>query len=31
MTEALKDLLEAGGIDAIYAVGPVPMMRAIAE
>ncbi len=31
VTEALKDLLDAGGIDAIYAVGPVPMMRAIAE
>jgi len=29
VTEALKDLCEAGGIDAIYAVGPVPMMRAI--
>lgn len=31
VTEALKDLLEAGGVDGIYAVGPVPMMRAIAE
>ena len=31
VTEALKDVLEAGGIDAVYAVGPVPMMRAIAE
>ncbi len=31
VTEALKDLLDAGGIDGIYAVGPVPMMRAIAE
>jgi ferredoxin--NADP+ reductase len=31
VTEALKDVLDAGGIDAIYAVGPVPMMRAIAE
>jgi ferredoxin--NADP+ reductase len=30
VTEALKDLCDAGGIDAIYAVGPVPMMRAIA-
>ncbi len=29
VTEALKDLLEAGGIDAVYAVGPVPMMRAL--
>jgi ferredoxin--NADP+ reductase len=31
VTEALNDVLEAGGIDAVYAVGPVPMMRAIAE
>ena len=31
VTEALKDVLDAGGIDAIYAVGPVPMMRAIAD
>jgi len=31
VTEALKDLLDAGGIDVIYAVGPVPMMRAIAN
>jgi ferredoxin--NADP+ reductase len=31
VTEALKDLLEAGGIDAVYAVGPVPMMRAVSE
>jgi ferredoxin/flavodoxin---NADP+ reductase len=30
VTEALKDLLDAGGIDVVYAVGPVPMMRAIA-
>jgi len=29
VTEALKDALDAGGIDAIYAVGPVPMMRAV--
>jgi ferredoxin/flavodoxin---NADP+ reductase len=29
VTEAVKDLCEAGGIDAVYAVGPVPMMRAI--
>jgi len=29
VTEALKDALEAGGIDEIFAVGPVPMMRAI--
>ena len=31
MTEALRDVLEAGGVDAVYAVGPVPMMRAVAE
>ncbi len=31
VTEALKDVLDAGGVDAVYAVGPVPMMRAVAE
>jgi ferredoxin--NADP+ reductase len=31
VTEALKDALDAGGVDAIYAVGPVPMMRAVSE
>ena len=31
VTQALQDLLEAGGIDAVYAVGPVPMMRAVSE
>jgi ferredoxin--NADP+ reductase len=31
VTEALKDLCEAGGIDEVFAVGPVPMMRAVAE
>jgi ferredoxin--NADP+ reductase len=31
VTQALADLLEAGGVDAVYAVGPVPMMRAVAE
>ncbi len=31
VTEALKDLLEAGGVDTVYAVGPVPMMRAVSE
>ncbi len=31
VTEALKDLCEAGGIDEVYAVGPVPMMRACSE
>ncbi len=31
VTEALRDALEAGGVDAVYAVGPVPMMRAVSE
>jgi ferredoxin--NADP+ reductase len=31
VTEALRDALDAGGVDAIYAVGPVPMMRAVSE
>ena len=31
VTEAVKDLLDAGGIDAVYAVGPVPMMRAVSK
>ncbi len=31
VTEAVADLCAAGGIDAVYAVGPVPMMRAVAE
>ncbi|MGA3030154.1 MAG: sulfide/dihydroorotate dehydrogenase-like FAD/NAD-binding protein [Candidatus Limnocylindrales bacterium] len=31
VTEALKDLCEAGGIDEVFAVGPVPMMRACSE
>jgi ferredoxin--NADP+ reductase len=31
VTDALRDVLDAGGVDAVYAVGPVPMMRAIAE
>jgi ferredoxin--NADP+ reductase len=31
VTEALKDVLDRGGIDAVYAVGPVPMMRAVSE
>jgi ferredoxin--NADP+ reductase len=31
VTQALKDLLDAGGIDEIFAVGPVPMMRAVSE
>jgi ferredoxin--NADP+ reductase len=31
VTEALKHVLDAGRIDAVYAVGPVPMMRAVSE
>lgn len=31
VTQALADLLEAGGVDAVYAVGPVPMMKAVSE
>ncbi|BET66479.1 sulfide/dihydroorotate dehydrogenase-like FAD/NAD-binding protein [Opitutales bacterium ASA1] len=31
VTDATRELLEAGGIDIVYAVGPVPMMRAIAN
>jgi ferredoxin--NADP+ reductase len=31
VTQALAELCEAGGIDEVYAVGPVPMMRACAE
>ena len=31
VTEALKDLLDQGGIDTVYAVGPVLMMRAVSE
>lgn len=31
VTQAAADLLVAGGIDVVYAVGPVPMMRAVAE
>ncbi len=31
VTDALKDVLEAGGVSAVYAVGPVPMMRAVAN
>ncbi|MEI7832345.1 MAG: sulfide/dihydroorotate dehydrogenase-like FAD/NAD-binding protein [bacterium] len=31
VTEALKDELERGGVDIVYAVGPVPMMRAVTE
>jgi len=31
VTEALKGVLAAGAVDAVYAVGPVPMMRAVSE
>ncbi|MBI5380420.1 MAG: sulfide/dihydroorotate dehydrogenase-like FAD/NAD-binding protein [Opitutae bacterium] len=31
VTDATKDLLTAGGIDIVYAVGPVPMMRAVSN
>jgi len=29
VTDAAKDVLAKGGIDVVYAVGPVPMMRAV--
>jgi ferredoxin/flavodoxin---NADP+ reductase len=29
VTEALADVLAEGGVDIVYAVGPVPMMRAV--
>ncbi len=31
VTQALEDILKAGAVDAVYAVGPVPMMRAVSE
>ncbi len=31
VTQALEEVLAAGDVDAVYAVGPVPMMRAVAE
>ena len=31
VTDALSDLLDAKGVDRVYAVGPVPMMRAVSE
>ena len=31
VTDAAKDVLSKGGIDIVYAVGPVPMMRAVAN
>jgi ferredoxin--NADP+ reductase len=29
VTDALRDLLDGGEVDQVYAVGPVPMMRAV--
>ena len=29
VTDAAKDILDQGGIEIVYAVGPVPMMRAV--
>jgi ferredoxin--NADP+ reductase len=29
VTDAARDLLTAGGVDIVYAVGPVPMMRSV--
>ncbi len=31
VTEKLKELIDAGGVDYVLAVGPVPMMRAVAN
>ena len=31
VSEALRDLLDAGSVDHVYAVGPVPMMRVVSE
>ena len=31
VTDAAREILDAGGVDIVYAVGPVPMMRAIAN
>jgi ferredoxin--NADP+ reductase len=31
VTDAARDCLAQGGIDVVYAVGPVPMMRAVAN
>ena len=31
VTDATREALDAGGVDIVYAVGPVPMMRAIAN
>lgn len=31
VTDAAREILNGGGIDIVYAVGPVPMMRAVAN
>jgi len=31
VTDAIRDALAAGDVDTVYAVGPVPMMRAVAN
>lgn len=31
VTDAAKEILASGGVDIVYAVGPVPMMRAVAN
>jgi ferredoxin--NADP+ reductase len=31
VTDGAREVLAAGGVDVVYAVGPVPMMRAVAE
>lgn len=31
VTDAAREILTAGGVDTVYAVGPVPMMRAVAD
>ena len=31
VTDALRDVVVAGGVDRVYAVGPVPMMRAVSN
>jgi ferredoxin/flavodoxin---NADP+ reductase len=31
VTDAAKEILAAGGVDIVYAVGPVPMMRAVSN
>ena len=31
VTQALQEELDRGGVDAVYAIGPVPMMKAVSE